>query len=155
MSPLDKLSFWFMALPESTQDEFLALIRYYHPDERLAMAGTEECRRLFFEYMDSSCIERLDALKRVLYLTSLVDFCFAGKDTEAGWERQMDVVLAARSRALDEGRPLAFHDDFLDNYANKKAYWLQLAAEWNEFRSSEMSNIKLSDWYNLGRSDVF
>ncbi len=147
-NPLLIINEWFDGMAESTQEELVSLAAHFHPEEEIEFLGSrQEKVKYFLKWINPTGLSNKQVLLRSLAATRLIEFVLESRGTEASWTETMDLHLACRSRAVEQGHSTDVHDSFLDNFQERKSVWLETNNSWEVLRSTTISDRKLADWY--------
>lgn len=150
MNPLDRVKEWFMAQDVDIQNQLIWDIMLFHEDEDVRK-DPEPARSVYFrEYMNSEDLSPVENARRALFMTKLIDFVLASKDSDEDWEFTLDMYLSTRQRAVEQGQSTEYADKQLDNFHEKKARWMRIARKWNTYKINELDDNKIWMWSMYG-----
>ena len=148
MTPLQKISDWFLNLDYDIQNELLCLCYLFHYENEVAKEYDNEKRvENFVSYLNVDSKDTSEIVTRTLFTTQLFDFAFIGRNTEAGWDKSLDNNLDAKNSLTKKGINTSFIDTVLSDWQHRKYLWINLSKSWEEMKTEHLTIEKVNKWY--------
>ena len=128
MTPLQKISDWFLNLDYDIQNELLCLCYLFHYENEIAKEDDDKKRvENFVSYLSVNSKATSEIVTRTLFTTQLFDFVLIGRNTEAGWDKSLDNNLDAKNSLTEKGINTSFIDNVLSDWQHRKYLWINLS----------------------------
>lgn len=148
MTPLQKISDWFLNLDYDIQNELLCLCYLFHYENEIAKEYDDKKRvENFVSYLSVDSQATSEIVTRTLFTIQLFDFALTGRNTEADWDKSLDNNLDAKNSLTEKGINTSFIDNALSNWQHKKYTWINLSKSWEEMKMEHLTIEKVNEWY--------
>lgn len=148
MTPIETISKWFDAQDKKIKVDFVGLASHFHLDEKIEKElGNDTQIELFREYLNNDKLTPKEEIQRTLFLKSLINFTINGRDTDEGWEKSRKLNETIDNKLKSEGRSFGAFENFMKDYEERKAKWVDWSNKWKDLLSSDLSDKVIGDWY--------